>query len=361
MIMFFLIFLLSYSLFFCKKVNCTNKARLHCLFILLLTCFSLMLFLYSSHYNLVCFIFILFLSLIVIDKKHKILKYLLFFAIAVSFSVTLCILSSVFFQSLVFFNEVPISKFLFSSNWNHNATIFDDNIANDFGIVPLLVGTLLVTVIAILVAVPAGLFSAVYIGEYANKRVRYVINMTLEILSAIPTIVYGYFAVIFLSPFIKKLAELIGLSVQSENALVAGVAIGIMIFPFVTSLMEDAIRSVPKSLRYGFMALGATSAETVWHITLPYAFPTIISSILLAISRAVGETMIVLMTVGINAQLTFNPLRSVTTVTVQIATLLTGDQDFNSIQTLAAYALSLTLFVITWSLNAIALFIIKRK
>ncbi|GHM58788.1 MAG: hypothetical protein sL5_08860 [Candidatus Mesenet longicola] len=239
---------------------------------------------------------------------------------------------------------------MFSSNWNHN----------DFGIVPLLVGTLLVTVIAILVAVPAGLFSAVYIGEYANKRVRYVINMILEILSAIPTIVYGYFAVIFLSPFIKKLAELTGFSIQSENALVAGVAIGIMIFPFVTSLMEDAIRSVPKSLRYGFMALGATSAETVWHITLPYAFPAIISSILLAISRAIGETMIVLMTVGVNARLTFNPLHSVTTVTVQIATLLTSDQDFNSIQTLAAYALSLTLFVITWSLNAIALFIIKR-
>lgn len=348
--MFFLVLLLSCSLFFYRKISYTNKAKLYCLFTLLLTCFSLMLFLYSSYYNLICFIFILFLSLIVIDKKHKILKYLLFFTIVISFSVTLCILSSVFFQSLVFFNEIPISKFLFSSNWNHN----------DFGIVPLLVGTLLVTVIAILVAVPAGLFSAVYIGEYANKRVRYVINMILEILSAIPTIVYGYFAVIFLSPFIKKLAELTGFSIQSENALVAGVAIGIMIFPFVTSLMEDAIRSVPKSLRYGFMALGATSAETVWHITLPYAFPAIISSILLAISRAIGETMIVLMTVGVNARLTFNPLHSVTTVTVQIATLLTSDQDFNSIQTLAAYALSLTLFVITWSLNAIALFIIKR-
>lgn len=361
MIILLLILLLFYGLFFYQRVNCINKVQFYCFLSLLLTCFSLILFLYNSYHNLTYFFFILLLSLALIDKKHKILKYLLFFAVVISFSVTLCIIFSILSQSLVFFDEISVTKFLFSTNWNHNTATYNDDIVDNFGIIPLLVGTLLITVIAILVAVPAGLFSAVYISEYANKRVHYVINMTLEILSAIPTIVYGYFAVIFLSPFIKKIAEFIGPSVQSENALVAGIAIGIMIFPFVTSLMEDAIRSVPKSLRYGFVALGATSAETIWHITLPYAFPTIISSILLAISRAIGETMIVLMTVGINAQLTFNPLRSVTTVTVQIATLLTGDQDFNSIQTLAAYALSLTLFVITWSLNIIALFIMKRK
>ncbi len=326
-------------------------------------CFSLPIILAYDNYNLICFAlisFILLFFLIIVDRKHKVLKYLLFLAIAISFSVTLCIVFSVLFQSLAFFNEVSIIKFLFDSKWNHDATIFNNKIVGNFGIIPLLVGTLLITIIAILVAVPLGLFSAIYISEYASKRVRYTINIALEILSAIPTVVYGYFAVIFLSSFVKKMAKFIGLNVQSENALVAGLAIGIMIFPFVTSLMEDAIRSVPKSLRYGFMALGATPAETIWHITLPYAFPTIVSSVLLAISRAIGETMIVLMTVGVNAQLTFNPLRSVTTVTVQIATLLTGDQDFNSIQTLAAYALSLVLFIITWLLNAFALFIVKK-
>lgn len=361
MIIFFLVLLFSYGLFFYKKVSCANKVKLYCFLALLLTCFSLILFLYGSYYNLIYFIFILLLSLILIDRKHRILKYLLFFTIAISFSVTICIIISILPQSFIFFSEISVVKFLFGLRWNHSATTFCDNITDNFGIVPLLVGTLLITVIAILVAVPIGLFSAIYISEYASKKMHYLINIVLEILSAIPTIVYGYFAVIFLSPFIKKSAEFIGLSVQSENALVAGIAIGIMIFPFVTSLMEDAIRSVPKSLRYGFMALGATAAETIWHITLPYAFPTITSSILLAISRAIGETMIVLMTVGINAQLTFSPLRSITTFTVQIATLLTGDQDFSSIQTSAAYALSLTLFVITWLLNAAALFVIKRK
>ncbi len=256
---------------------------------------------------------------------------------------------------------MSLSEFLFCLKWSHNAVIINEEKIGCFGIAPLLVGTLLITIVAMIVVIPLGLFSAIYISEYASEKVRYVVNTALQVLSAIPTVVYGYFSVVFLSSFIKQIANLFGLSIHSESALVAGLAIGIMILPFIISLLEDAIRSVPKSLRYGFMALGATPAETIWHITIPYAMPTILSAILLSISRVIGETMIVLMAVGINANLTFNPLHSVTTITVQIATLLTGDQDFSSVQTLAAYALSLVLFIITWLLNAFALFIIKRN
>ncbi|BEP32867.1 MAG: hypothetical protein WBIAU2_10940 [Wolbachia endosymbiont of Drosophila biauraria] len=268
---------------------------------------------------------------------------------------------SIFIQSISFFNKVAISEFLFCLKWGHNVVTINEEKIGCFGIAPLLVGTLLITIIAMLVVVPLGLFSAIYISEYASEKVRYIVNTTLQVLSAIPTVVYGYFAVVFLSFFIKQVANFFGLSIHSESALVAGLSIGIMILPFIISLLEDAIRSVPKSLRYGFMALGATPAETIWHITIPYAMPTILSAILLSISRVIGETMIVLMAVGINANLTFNPLNSVTAITVQIATLLTGDQDFNSVQTLAAYALSLVLFIITWLLNAFALFVMKRN
>ncbi|MGL9732540.1 MAG: phosphate ABC transporter permease subunit PstC [Wolbachia sp.] len=295
------------------------------------------------------------------SKRNKIIKLSLFVALAISFFITLFIMLSILTQSVNFFKEVAISEFLFCLKWSHNVVILNGEKIGCFGIIPLLVGTLVITIVAMLVAIPFGLFSAIYISEYANGKVRYIVNTILQILSAIPTVVYGYFSVVFLSSFVKQIASSFGLNIHSESALVAGLSIGIMILPFIISLLEDAIRSVPKSLRYGFMALGATPAETVWHITIPYAMPTILSAILLSISRVIGETMIVLMAVGINSNLTFNPLNSVTTITVQIATLLTGDQDFNSVQTLAAYALSLVLFIITWILNAFALFIIKRN
>jgi phosphate transport system permease protein len=294
------------------------------------------------------------------SKWNKIIKLSLFVAFAISFFITLFIMLSIFIQFINFFNKVAISEFLFCLKWNHNVVTINEEKVGCFGITPLLVGTLVITIVAMLVAVPLGLFSAIYISEYASEKVRYIVNTTLQVLSAIPTVVYGYFSVVFLSSSVKQIASFFGLNIHSESALVAGLSIGIMILPFIISLLEDAIRSVPKSLRYGFMALGATPAETIWHITIPYAMPTILSAILLSISRVIGETMIVLMAVGINSNLTFNPLNSVTTITVQIATLLTGDQDFNSVQTLAAYALSLVLFVITWLLNAFALFIIKR-
>ncbi|MCA4774702.1 phosphate ABC transporter permease subunit PstC [Wolbachia endosymbiont of Mansonella ozzardi] len=295
------------------------------------------------------------------SKRNKIIKFSLFVALAISFLITLFIMLSILTQSINFFKEVAISEFLFCLKWSHNVVTINGEKIGCFGITPLLVGTLVITIVAMLVAIPLGLFSAIYISEYASGKVRYIVNTALQVLSAIPTVVYGYFSVVFLSSSVKQITNFFGLNVHSESALVAGLSIGIMILPFIISLLEDAIRSVPKSLCYGFMALGATPAETIWRITIPYAMPTILSAILLSISRVIGETMIVLMAVGINSNLTFNPLNSVTTITVQIATLLTGDQDFNSVQTLAAYALSLVLFIITWLLNAFALFIIKRN
>ncbi|UWI83431.1 phosphate ABC transporter permease subunit PstC [Wolbachia endosymbiont of Howardula sp.] len=295
-------------------------------------------------------------------QYSKIIKLSLFIALIISCIITVFIMLSIFIQAIYFFHQVDFLEFLFCPQWHYNVIMIENT--NDsigtFGIIPLLVGTLVITIVAMLFAIPLGLFSALYISEYASEKIRYIVNTTLQILSAIPTVVYGYFSVVFLSSSVKLVASFFGLNMHSESALVAGLSIGIMILPFIISLLEDAIRSVPKTLRYGFMALGATPAETVWHIILPYAMPTIISAILLSISRVIGETMIVLMAVGINANLTFNPMNAVTTITVQIATLLTGDQDYNSVYTLAAFALSFVLFIITWILNACALFIIKR-
>ncbi|NUY39538.1 phosphate ABC transporter permease subunit PstC [Wolbachia endosymbiont of Litomosoides brasiliensis] len=313
----------------------------------------------------ITFVFITFLSFVFAfifkGKRSKVIKFTLFVALAISFFITLFIMLSILTQSIEFFKRVSISEFLFCLKWGHSVVTINEEKVGCFGVTPLLVGTLVITIVAILVAVPLGLFSAIYISEYASEKVRYIVNTTLQVLSAIPTVVYGYFSVVFLSSFVKRIANFFGFNIHSESALVAGLSVGIMILPFIISLLEDAIRSVPKSLRYGFMALGATPAETIWHITIPYAMPTILSAILLSISRVIGETMIVLMAVGINSNLTFNPLNSVTTITVQTATLLTGDQGFNSVQTLAAYALSLVLFIITWLLNVFALFIIKRN
>lgn len=338
---------------FQKMSKVKSYLYLSCLWILIC------LLIFCNNYLVIIALFLFLLSFIFKNKKYKIAKFILFIALAISVFITLFIMLSIFIQSISFFDKVAVSEFLFCLKWDHNVT--SEEKSGCFGMAPLLVGTLLITIVAMLVVIPLGLFAAIYISEYANKKMRYIINTTLQILSAIPTVVYGYFSIVFLSFAVKQAVGLFGLNINSESALVAGLSIGIMILPFFISLLEDAIRSVPKSLRYGFMALGATPAETIWHIVIPYAMPTILSAVLLSISRAIGETMIVLMAVGINANLTFNPLRSVTTITVQIATLLTGDQDFSSAHTLAAYALSLVLFIITWVLNAFALFIIRRN
>ena len=327
----------------------------------LIICYSL----YIKHFNTI-FIITIFIILtlvliaIYIDKEFILLKSIMFSSVGLLSLIVICIVLCLAYESALFFSKVPITDFLFGTNWQPDPNIINGKPAGSFGILPLLSGTFLIVIVAITIAVPLGLFSAIYISEYASKKIRYITNTILEILAGIPTVVYGYFAVVFLSPSIRSIAKHYSLNAQSENALVAGLVIGIMILPFITSLIENAIRSTPKTLRYGSMALGASRADTIWNIIIPYALPNIISSIILSISRVIGETMIVLMAAGITAHFTFNPLHAVTTITVQIATILTGDQNFNSIQTSSAYALGLTLFIITWLLNLLALYITKK-
>jgi len=219
---------------------------------------------------------------------------------------------------------------------------------------------MLITFIAMLVAAPVGLMSAIYMAEYADPRFRAVAKPVLEILAGIPTVVYGFFAALTVAPFIRGWGESIGLSVSSESALAAGAVMGIMIIPFVSSLSDDVINAVPQSLRDGSYALGATKSETITKVIVPAALPGIVGALLLAVSRAIGETMIVVMAAGLAANLTINPLEAVTTVTVQIVTLLVGDQEFDSAKTLSAFALGLLLFVITLGLNVIALAVVRK-
>lgn len=229
-----------------------------------------------------------------------------------------------------------------------------------FGAVPLFLGTFLITVIAMMIAIPVGLFSAIYMAEYADKKTRSSLKPALEILAGIPTVVYGYFAIMFIAPMLRGFGHSVGLDISTESALTGGIVMGIMIIPFVSSLSDDIITAVPRSLRDGSYALGATKSETIRRVVLPAALPGIMGAVLLAVSRAVGETMIVVMAAGMAANLTFNPLESVTTVTVQIVKLLVGDQEFNSPKTLAAFALGLTLLCVTLVLNIIALRIVKK-
>lgn len=229
-----------------------------------------------------------------------------------------------------------------------------------FGIVPVFLGTLLVTLVAMCVAIPVGLFSAIYMSEYLSRARRNVLKPALEILAGIPTVVYGYFAVIVVAPLLRDGGAAVGLSISSESALTAGLVMGVMIIPFVSSLSDDIISAVPRSLREASYGMGATQSETIRQVVLPAAIPGIIGAVLLAVSRAVGETMIVVMAAGMSANLTFNPLESVTTVTVQMVSLLVGDNEFDSPKTLAAFALGITLFCITLALNVVALLTVKK-
>lgn len=285
---------------------------------------------------------------------------------------TIGIVFSVLFESMRFFGMVPLTEFLFSAQWSPQTAIHAEQVGSSgaFGAVPLFTGTLLISVIAMIVAVPTGLMTAIYLSEYANNKVRAVVKPLLEILAGIPTVVYGFFAALTVAPMIKDalhgmeiplLAFSIGpLEVSGESALAAGLVMGVMIIPFVSSLSDDVINAVPQSLRDGSYGLGSTQSETVKKVLLPAALPGIVGAILLAVSRAIGETMIVVMAVGTAAKLTANPLESVTTVTVQMTTLLIGDHEFDSAKTLAAFALGLVLFVITLCLNFYALRIVKK-
>jgi phosphate transport system permease protein len=285
---------------------------------------------------------------------------ILFSSIAVV--TTLGIVLSVLFESILFFQKVPWTEFFFGTNWSPQIALRADQVgaSGAFGAIPLFTGTLLISAIAMVVAVPIGLLAAVYLSEYAPRRVRAVTKPVLEVLAGIPTVVYGFFAALTVAPFIRGLGESVGLDVASESALAAGLVMGIMIIPFVSSLSDDVINAVPQAMRDGSYALGATQSETIRRVIFPAALPGIVGGVLLAVSRAIGETMIVVMAAGLAANLTANPLDSVTTVTVQIVTLLTGDQEFDSAKTLAAFALGLTLFVVTLALNAIALHIVRK-
>lgn len=297
--------------------------------------------------------------------RHKIEAFVLALLIVssvIAIITTFGIVISLIFESLRFFAQIPLFEFLFGLKWSPQMAIRADQVGSSgaFGAIPLFAGSLLITAIALSVAVPIGLFAAIYLSDYASSRVRGIAKPVLEILAGIPTVVYGFFAALTVAPFLRDTGNAIGLDVSSESALAAGVVMGIMIIPFVSSLSDDVINSVPQSLRDGSMGLGATKSETMRKVVLPAALPGIVSAVILAFSRAIGETMIVVMAAGLSANLTVNPLEAVTTVTVQIATLLVGDQEFDSPKTLAAFALGLVLFCVTLMLNMIALRIVQK-
>jgi phosphate transport system permease protein len=293
---------------------------------------------------------------------ERIIRYFLIFCSAIAILTTVGIVFSVLFESIRFFKVVPLHDFLFGLSWSPQTSIRSDQVGSSgaFGAVPVFAGTLLISMLAMLVAVPIGLMSAIYLSEYAGKNFRATAKPLLEILAGIPTVVYGFFAALTVAPFIRDTGALFNLSVSSESALAAGLVMGIMIIPFVSSLSDDVIHAVPQTLRDGAFGLGATTFETIRYVVIPAALPGIVGGILLAVSRAIGETMIVVMAAGLSANLTANPLKAVTTVTVQIVTLLVGDQEFDSPKTLAAFALGLLLFVVTLIFNIIALQVVRK-
>ncbi len=296
---------------------------------------------------------------------EKIITWFLAICSLIAILTTVGIIFSVIFESFRFFALVPVSEFLFGLTWNpqfdgaERAGSGQMGLAT-YGSVPLFLGTLLISVIALSVAVPVGLFSAIYLSEYATQRTRSIVKPLMEILAGIPTVVYGFFAALTVAPFVRGLGMDLGLDVASESALAAGLVMGIMIIPFVSSLSDDVINAVPQSLRDASFALGSTKSESVKQVVLPAALSGIVASVLLAVSRAVGETMIVVMAAGLAANLSVNPLDAVTTVTSQIVTILVGDQEFESAKTLSAFALALTLIIITLVLNFSALQIVKK-
>lgn len=293
---------------------------------------------------------------------EQVVKYLLIACSTIAIFTTIGIVLSVLYEAILFFKAIPITEFLFGLKWSPQTAIRADQVGSSgaFGAVPVFLGTALISAIAMVVAVPIGLMSAIYLSEYAGKSFRAAAKPLIEILAGIPTVVYGFFAALTVAPFIRDIGSILGLSVSSESALAAGLVMGIMIIPFVSSLSDDFINAVPQALRDGAYSLGATRSETIKQVVLPAALPGIVGGVLLAVSRAIGETMIVVMAAGLAANLTVNPLKAVTTVTVQIVTLLVGDQEFDSAKTLAAFALGLLLFVVTLILNVIALHVVRK-
>ncbi len=296
------------------------------------------------------------------NRVENAVNFCLVACATVAIFTTIGIVMSVMVESIRFFQKVPISDFIFGLKWSPQVAMREDQSGSSgaFGVIPLLVGTALISSVAMTVAVPIGLMSAIYLSEYANPKFRMIAKPLLEILAGIPTVVYGFFAALVVAPFIRDIGERLHIDVSSESALAAGLVMGIMIIPFVSSLSDDFLNAVPQSLRDGAYALGATQSETIVQVVMPAALPGIVGGILLAVSRAIGETMIVVMAAGLSANLTANPLQAVTTVTAQIVTLLVGDQEFDSPKTLAAFALGLLLFVLTLCLNMFALHVVRK-
>lgn len=301
------------------------------------------------------------------DLIEDVLKGILILATLISILTTFGILFSIIFESLHFFQRESITGFLFGTQWNPDTAFLagaargGEDVANaQFGAVPIFAGTFYITLIAMAVAVPIGLFSAIYMSEYASLKVRNIIKPTLEILAGIPTVVYGFFAAITVAPFIVDVFAVFGMTASYRSALGAGVVMGIMIIPIISSLSDDVISAVPQNVRNGALALGMNKAETIKFVVLPSAMPGIIAATLLGVSRALGETMIVVMAASLRPNLTMNPLEDMTTVTVKIVEALVGDQEFDSSLTLSAFALGLVLFVVTLIINIVSITTIRR-
>jgi len=302
------------------------------------------------------------------EPVEKFLNAVLFAASLAAILTTLGIIFSLIFQTIDFFKVIPLLDFLFGTHW-YPAKAFvrdaseplDPSMYSDtFGSVPLFAGTFFIAFIAMCVAIPVGLMSGIYMAEYASNKVRQYAKPLIEILAGIPTVVYGFFAALTVGPFLKELGNSMGLEVSAESALAAGGVMGIMIIPFISSLSDDVITSVPQNLRDGSYAMGATKSETIKKVIFPAALPGIVGSVLLGISRAIGETMIVVMASGLAANLTFNPLDSTSTITAQIVVILIGDQAFGDPKTQASFALGMTLFLVTLCLNIFALKVVKK-
>jgi phosphate transport system permease protein len=296
------------------------------------------------------------------NRVEMVAEWLLLGCSTIAVFTTIGIVASVAFEAFRFFQHISPIDFLFGTSWSPQMAIRADQVGSSgsFGAVPLFAGTALISLIAMLIAVPIGLYSAIYLAEYAHPKFRTWAKPLLEVLAGVPTVVYGFFAALTIGPALRGWGGAVGLDVASESALAAGLVMGIMIIPFVSSLADDMITAVPQSLRDGAYALGATRSETIKQVVLRAALPGIVGGVLLAVSRAIGETMIVVMAAGLAANLTANPLEAVTTVTVQIVTLLVGDQEFDSPKTLAAFALGLVLFLVTLALNVLALHIVRK-
>ncbi len=290
------------------------------------------------------------------NATERFAMWLLIACSMVAVLTTAGIVGSLLVESIHFFQLYPATEFFFSSNWNPK---FGGG--SSLGILPLLWGTLYVSAIALVVAVPIGLMSAIYLAEYASKSTRAWVKPAIEILAGIPTIVYGLFALVTVGPLLRDyFAMPLGFGDSSSSVMTAGLVMGIMVIPFVSSLSDDIINAVPQSLRDGSLGLGATPSETIRQVVIPAALPGIVGAILLAASRAIGETMIVVLGAGAAAQLSLNPFEAMTTVTVKIVSQLTGDTEFASPETLVAFALGLALFTLTLALNIIALIIVRK-